>query len=85
MIGQSGEGVGEPGARVDAVEVGRLDQGVEGGGALAALVGAGEGPVAPADGNRPIILPMSASGSKSIIAGTPSMAAASDGSAVSSV
>ena len=51
MIGQPGEHVGEPGLRVDAVELGGLDQGVDRGRPLAAAIGTGEGPVAPADGH----------------------------------
>jgi hypothetical protein len=49
IVGQSCEHVGEPGLRIDAVELGGLDQRVDGGGALAALVGAGEGPVGASD------------------------------------
>ena len=49
MARQSGEDIGEPGARIDAVELGGLDQGVHGGGAAAAGIGSGEGPVAAAD------------------------------------
>ena len=45
MILQACEHVGEPGLRIDVVELGGLDQRVDGGGAPAAGVGAGEGPV----------------------------------------
>jgi hypothetical protein len=38
MIWESGEHVGEPGARVDVVELGGLDQRVDGGGAPPALI-----------------------------------------------
>ena len=41
----------QPGRWVDLVELGGLDQRVDGGGALAALVRASEGPVAAAKGN----------------------------------
>ena len=51
MVGQPGEDVGEPGLRVDVVELGGFDEGVDGGGALATVVGTGEGPVATADGD----------------------------------
>ena len=51
MILQAGQHVGEPGLRIDVVELGGLDQGVDGGGAPAAGVGAGEGPVVAADGD----------------------------------
>ena len=45
VIRQAGEHVGEPGLRVDIVELGGRDQRVDGSGAPAAFVGAGEGPV----------------------------------------
>jgi hypothetical protein len=51
VAGEAGENVGEPGAGVDAVELGALDQRVHGGGAATALVGAGEGPAASAKGD----------------------------------
>src|SRR6266478_3008614 len=51
MIGKVGEDIGEPGLRVDAAELGGLDQRVEGGGAASAFVGAGEGPVVSCDGD----------------------------------
>ena len=38
MIGQSGQDIGEPGLRVDVVELGGFDQGVDGSGAPAAFV-----------------------------------------------
>jgi antitoxin component of MazEF toxin-antitoxin module len=40
MVGQPRQHIGEPGLRIDAVELGGLDQGVDGGGAAGALVGA---------------------------------------------
>jgi hypothetical protein len=43
MIGQSGEHVREPSLWIDVVELGGLDQGVDGGGALATFVGTGKG------------------------------------------
>ena len=49
MIGQARQHVGKPGLRIDVVELGGLDQGVDGGGAAAAFVRAGEGPVVAAD------------------------------------
>ena len=51
MIGQSGEDAGEPGLRVDIVEFAGLDQGMDGGGAAASGVGAGELPVLAPDGH----------------------------------
>src|SRR5689334_16657230 len=51
MIGQPGEYIGEPDLRIDVVELGGLNQRVDGGSAAAAIVGAGESPVLAADGN----------------------------------
>jgi hypothetical protein len=53
MIGQAGEHIGEPGLRVDVIELGGLDQRIDGGGAPAAFVGSGEGPVLAPDGDGP--------------------------------
>ena len=44
MIGDAGEDVGEPGLRVDVVELCGADRGVHERGALAAPIGAGEQP-----------------------------------------
>jgi hypothetical protein len=44
VIGDAGEHIGEPGLRVDVVELGGLDQRVEDGGALPAAIGAAEQP-----------------------------------------
>ena len=52
------EDIGEPGLRVDVVELGGLDQGEHRSGALAAPIRAGEEPSSAADGNRPVILPI---------------------------
>ena len=38
MIGQSRQDIDEPGLRVDVIELGGLDEGVDGGGAPAAFV-----------------------------------------------
>jgi len=51
VILQARQHIGEPCQGVDVVELCGLDQGVDGGGAAAALVGAGEGPVAAANRN----------------------------------
>ena len=51
MVWQSRQHVGEPGARIDAVELGGLDERVDGGGAASAFVGTREGPVVAADRN----------------------------------
>jgi hypothetical protein len=42
MIGYAAQHVGEPGLRVDVVELGRADQRVDDRGALAATIGTGE-------------------------------------------
>ena len=47
-IGDTGQDVGQPGARINAVQLCGLDQAVHGGGALSALVGACEKPSLPA-------------------------------------
>ena len=80
MVGDAAQHVGEPGLRVDVVELGGGDQRVHGRRPFAAVVGAGEEPVFAADGNRPVILPMSGRRSRSIIPGTHSMDAAFDAS-----
>ncbi len=46
-IGYAGQDVGEPGARINAVQLCGLDQAVHGGGALSALVGARKEPSLP--------------------------------------
>ena len=43
MIGDAGEDVAEVGLGIDVVELGGLDQGVDGGGALATFVETGKG------------------------------------------
>jgi hypothetical protein len=48
MIAQSGEHVGEPGARIDIIELGGLDQRVNGRGAPPAFVRSCERPVVAA-------------------------------------
>ena len=59
MLGDAGEDVGEPGLRVDVVHLGRDEQAVHGGSALAAAIGAGEEPRLAPKGNRAVILPIS--------------------------
>ena len=48
MVGQTPEHIGEPGLRIDAIELGGLDQRVEGSRAMPARIRAGEGSVAAA-------------------------------------
>jgi hypothetical protein len=45
QLGDAGEHVGKPGARIDVVELGRLDEPVDDGGAPAARVRAAEGEI----------------------------------------
>jgi hypothetical protein len=85
VVWQSSEDIGEPGARVDAVELGGLDQGVDGGGTASAFVGHGEGPVVAANRNLSVILPISGRRWKSIIGGTRSLGVVSGFSAASNV
>jgi hypothetical protein len=65
----SGEDVGEPGLRIDAIHLGRDDEAVHGGRALSAAIGSAEQPGFPAKSNYPSILPMSGRMLKSFIAG----------------
>lgn len=51
MICDTGEDVSEPGLRIDVVEAGGDDEGVEHGGAMSASIGTGEGPVLPPHGD----------------------------------
>jgi len=60
-VGDFGQHICEVGLRIDAVELGGLQDGDQGGGALPALITAGEQPVAAPEGNRGVILPMSGS------------------------
>ena len=53
VVGDAGEHVAEVGFWIEAVELGGLDQGIEGGGAIAAGVGPGKKVVFPAEGQRP--------------------------------
>jgi hypothetical protein len=42
MVWQAGQDIGEPGLRVDVIELGSADQRVDGGGAAAAMLRAGD-------------------------------------------
>jgi len=53
MIGETRQDIGEPGLRIDIVELARLDQRIDSRGSLTAGVGAGEGPVSTPDGYAP--------------------------------
>jgi hypothetical protein len=71
------------GFRIETVELGALQHGVEDGSTLAAGLGAEEQEVLAGNGNRPVILPMSGRRSKSTIAGTHFMGIAFDASMLS--
>jgi hypothetical protein len=49
MVLQAGEDVGEPGLRIDVVDPGGVDQGVDCGSAAATFIRTGEGPVMATD------------------------------------
>ncbi len=52
MVGDAGEDVAQISFRVEAVQLGRAGQAVEGGGTLTARVGAGEEIILASQGNR---------------------------------
>src|SRR5512144_1125314 len=83
VAGDAGEHVAEVGFGIEAVELGGLDQGIEGSGTLSAGIRTGEEPIFPAEGNRPVILPMSDRNSSSSTAGTRFMGVASGGNTAS--
>jgi hypothetical protein len=76
VVGDAGEHIGEIVLRVEAVELGALDQRVEGRGAAAAGIGAGKQIIFAANSNRPVILPISGRKSKFITGGTRCMGVA---------
>ena len=53
MIWKPGEHVGEPGLRIDVVHLAGFDQRIDSGGAMAAGVRTGEGPIASSDRHTP--------------------------------
>jgi hypothetical protein len=70
VVSDAGEHVGEVVLRVETVELGALDQGIDCGGAATTGIGASEQVILAANGNHPVILPISGRRSRSIIAGT---------------
>ena len=70
QIGDAGEDIGEPGLRIDIVELGGDDEGVHRRGALAPAVGAAEQPRPSAQSDRAFILPISGRIVSFTIAGT---------------
>jgi hypothetical protein len=71
VVGDAAQNVGEPGLRIDAIQLGAFDQGIGDGGRFAAALGADEEVVFPSEGQFPFILPMSGRFAVSIIAGMP--------------
>jgi hypothetical protein len=69
MSCDTGEDVGEPGLRIDAIHFGRDDETVHGCGALSAAIGPAEQPRFSTQGNLAVILPMSGRMLWSIIVG----------------
>ncbi len=57
--GETLEGIGEPGERVDVIELGSFDEAGDDRPVVAAVVGAGEERVLAIEGQCPFILPMS--------------------------
>src|SRR4051794_18720680 len=85
MVGQPLQNVSQPGPRVDVIELGGLDQAVEGRRAFSAAIRAGEQVVLAPDRHLLVILPISGRKSWSIIAGIPSTGVAFASAAASSV
>ncbi|MGY4501115.1 hypothetical protein ACVWYH_005046 [Bradyrhizobium sp. GM24.11] len=67
--GDAGEHVGEPGQRIDIIELGGHDQRCHDRGAVGSAFGTGEQPGFASQRNYPSILPMSGRMLKSFIAG----------------
>ena len=53
MIGQPGQDVGKPSLRIDFVHLAGFDQGIDGGGTMAASVRTGKGPVSSSNRHTP--------------------------------
>ena len=68
-IGDTGEDVGEPGLGIDVVETASRDRRQHDGGPVGSALRAGEGPIAPSQSSRTVILPIVVQKSKSIIRG----------------
>jgi len=79
MVGDAGQDIGQPGARVNVVQLGGVDQRVHGRGAVTAAVTAREQPRLSSEGNLRDILPISRLKWLSTIVGTLCMAAACEG------
>jgi hypothetical protein len=59
MVGNAGEHVGEPGAWINVIQLGRHDQRIHGGCPFPAAIAARKEPRLPAKGYRGTILPIS--------------------------
>jgi hypothetical protein len=59
MLGDARQHIGEPGLRIDVVELGGLNQRQHNCGAFAATIGAGEQPGLATERNLAVILPIS--------------------------
>src|SRR3954462_8482643 len=70
MLADASEDIGNIGLRVEAIEFCGFDQRIEGSGAPAAGIGAGEEVILAADRNHAVILPMSGKRSRLTTAGT---------------
>ena len=75
VVSDAGEHVGEVVLRVETVELGALDQGIDRGGAATAGIGASEQVILAANGNHAVILPISGKKLRFITAGTRCMGA----------
>ena len=84
-LGKLADGVRRVGFRIEAVQRGGFDQGVEDGGALAACVGPDEQEALATDGHPWVILPMSGKRSSSTIDGILCADAGCAGTTVSDV
>jgi len=77
VIVDAREHVGEPGLRIDVIELRRHDQRRHDGSAVGAAIRASEEPGFASEGHRPFILPMSGRSWKFNTAGIPILAARS--------
>jgi hypothetical protein len=69
MIMDACQDVGEPGARIDVVQLGGDDDAVDGGSPFAATVGSAEQPCLSTESNHGVILPISGMRLSSAIGG----------------
>jgi hypothetical protein len=84
MIGQARERLGEPGLRIDAVQLAGFNERIDARRPLRAFVRSGEGPIAPSNRNLPFILPITGRKSRSTTTGIRCMGAGFTNSTASS-